>query len=466
MRKRKADLRNTVIAGVAIAFGWRATAHAQQYPYAVLDLGSDQSVCPNDKNSYGYGINSLGAAAAMHCAYPGKPTVWFNGTVQHMETIWDFLNSPAEINDSGVSAGVSFLNYFYPYNTVPVMWVNGAATVLPTLGGMSNGALAINNAGVIAGNSEGLDGVEHVVLWIDGQIVDLGYLPGTDGDNSAQDINENGDVVGYTTIDRDAYGFVWRDNVMSILPEPVGGDGSAAYAINDRGLAGGLVDPGVSTPGHAAIWDLDAWSFVDLNVGSSFYSSAIYALNNVGQAVGYGFLVGNDGTFPDALISDLDGPVQALDNFLPPHSVWKLEWANDINDAGQIAGTAVNKRLQTERGFLLTPVQPTLTLAQPSPGKAGQRNTLTLTGATPGARIYFVYGTTGGGAVVPGCDLQEAAIQIDNAKVIGSAIANASGVATLSANVPLSARNAGDILIQAVDPQRCVQSQLVVEVFE
>ncbi len=182
--------------------------------------------------------------------------------------------------------------------------------------------------------------------------------------------------------------------------------------------------------------------------------------------MGYGFLVGNNGTFPDALISDLDGPVVALDTLLPPNSVWKLEWANDINDAGQIAGTAVNKREQTERGYLLTPVHPTLTLAQPSPGKAGQRNTLTLTGATPGARIYFVYGTTGGGAVVPGCDLQEAAIQIDSPKTIGFAIANASGTATFSANVPLSARNSGDILIQAVDPQRCDQSQLVVERFE
>ncbi len=268
MRKRKADLRSTVIAGVAIAFGWRATAHAQQYPYAILDLGSPADC--DSRISYGKGLNALGQVAGQACGIPGQAMVYFNGQKTYLEVVWGLLDTTTDMNDAGVVVGGAYSDLSFPYQSDAVVWINGQATVLPNLGGGAHGATGINESGVICGGSEDAEGVRHVVLWIDGEVVDLGYLPGTDGSNSAQDINEADEVVGYTTIDQDAYGFVWRDNVMSILPEPVGGDGSAAYAINDRGLAGGLVDPGVSTPGHAAIWDLDAWSFLDLNVGSSF----------------------------------------------------------------------------------------------------------------------------------------------------------------------------------------------------
>ena len=93
---------------------------------------------------------------------------------------------------------------------------------------------------------------------------------------------------------------------------------------------------------------------------------------------------------------------------------------------------------------------------------------LMASGVTPGKRVYFVYGLQGGGSVIPGCDLAEtlAAIQIENAKVIGSATANAQGVASLNTSVPDAARNAGEVLIQAVIPGDCVISNLVVEVFE
>jgi len=464
MTKRKAEGRRTVIAVVAVGLGLCATAHAQQFPYAVFDLGT-HGTC-SAQSSYGFAVNEWGQVAADACTSPGDAFIWFNGhmTVLPPLTVWS--NGAHDINDQGIAVGNGYLNDSFPYQFHAALWQNSTVTDLGTLGGLTSFADGVNEKGEIVGSADDIDGVQHPVIWRDESIIDLGLPQDALGISWGMDINESSQAVGFVGINHDSYAFVWQDGVMTFLKRPEGAEHTEAYCINDAGYVGGVGTRTQTDPGFAILWNLNSPdTYIDLQAGSGFSSSSVNGINNVGTVVGDTF-VNSNSPYPIAFISDLVGPIRRLDQFLPPKNYWILEWAYDVNDAGQITGVGINKREQTERGYLLTPVHPTLTLAQPSPGKAGQRNTLTLTGATPGARIYFVYGTTGGGAVVPGCDLQEAAVQIDNPKVIGFAIANASGVATLSANVPLSARNAGDILIQAVDPQRCVQSQLVVEVFE
>ena len=153
-----------------------------------------------------------------------------------------------------------------------------------------------------------------------------------------------------------------------------------------------------------------------------------------------------------------------LQTLLPRKSGWDIEGADDINDADQIVGLGVHNGIT--RGFLLSPVRPTMTVSQPTPGLAGEVNTLTLSNCPPGTRVYLTYATRGGGTIIPGCDIQENALQLKNAKLAGSVVADASGEAEFTFFVPDVARNLGDILIQAVVPGECAVSNLVVEEFE
>ncbi len=79
--------------------------------------------------------------------------------------------------------------------------------------------------------------------------------------------------------------------------------------------------------------------------------------------------------------------------------------------------------------------------------------------------MTFLYSKTGGGTRIPGCDLQRNALQLDSPTVIGTAIADGSGVAMITRNVPPVARNQ-IILFQAMVPGECAISQLVLFGFE
>jgi len=140
-----------------------------------------------------------------------------------------------------------------------------------------------------------------------------------------------------------------------------------------------------------------------------------------------------------------------------------MEVTTSINNAGQIPVTG--KYDDDHWALLLTPVHPSMTLQGPQPGRAGTTNGLRVTGVTPGARVTFLYSRHGGGTRIPGCDLQQNALQLDNPTVIGTAIANQQGVATITRPVPLIARGQ-TILFQAVVQNQCAISQLVVHRFD
>ncbi len=158
------------------------------------------------------------------------------------------------------------------------------------------------------------------------------------------------------------------------------------------------------------------------------------------------------------------GPVE--DDLLPPRTGWRTEWGHDINESGQISGTAYPIPDEgTFFAFLMSPVHPTLEMAAPSPGRAGEANTITLRNVTPDARVQFLYSRRGGGTRIPGCTLQQNALQLDSPTVIGTAVADQNGVASITRTVPPIARNQ-TILFQAVVQNECAISQLVVHQFE
>lgn len=99
-----------------------------------------------------------------------------------------------------------------------------------------------------------------------------------------------------------------------------------------------------------------------------------------------------------------------------------------------------------------------LTLDPPTPGLAGVNNTLSAHGATPGERVYFVYGLRSGSTNIPGCP--GVTVGMAGPTILGSDLANGLGEAELTFFVPNAARNRR-VYFQAVERSSCEVSNLV-----
>jgi len=99
-----------------------------------------------------------------------------------------------------------------------------------------------------------------------------------------------------------------------------------------------------------------------------------------------------------------------------------------------------------------------LVLSDPVPGQAGANNTFTVAGGTPGGTVFFVRGTSGGSFPMPICP---GSVPISDPQILGTAVADGSGNASLTANIPGGA-SGRDGFFAAVDQSSCDVSNLVV----
>jgi probable HAF family extracellular repeat protein len=120
------------------------------------------------------------------------------------------IGSAMGINDLGQIVGGKFL------------WQNGQVTDLGTLPGYSvSYATAINNEGQIVGADgafpAGGNFSSHLFLWQDGKLIDLGTLGGDEA--WAARINDKGQIVGYSTsaADTQYHPVLWQDGKMMEL---------------------------------------------------------------------------------------------------------------------------------------------------------------------------------------------------------------------------------------------------------
>jgi probable HAF family extracellular repeat protein len=124
-------------------------------------------------------------------------------------------------------------------------------TDLGTLGGSISYAWAINEAGQAVGGSYIPGSTDHAFLWQNGNMIDLGTLPGMVS-STATDINDHDQIVGVSG----ARAYKWQAGVMNKLPDFDGA--SSAYEINNLGHVVGYVnimDPSSQQwLNHAAIW--------------------------------------------------------------------------------------------------------------------------------------------------------------------------------------------------------------------
>jgi probable HAF family extracellular repeat protein len=142
------------------------------------------------------------------------------------------------INDLGQVVGQSF----YPERAWIFSSDWGAPQFLVAENGYAYQAAAINNASQVVGVAH-FDGQSqgHAYLWQDGVLNDLG----TSGSSSAaSDINEYGEVVGYSDSGPFLYAMGAMHYLNDLVPASSGWELTSASAINDRGLitGGGLVN--------------------------------------------------------------------------------------------------------------------------------------------------------------------------------------------------------------------------------
>ncbi len=453
----------TQACGVGLSVASVAWAEPE-YGYALFVL--------DDRPAHALGINAHGHVAGVvdSNSVVDRATLWQVGeSVIEFPTLGGDNSWAYDINDNGDVVG--WANFepggsYYVYRAA--LWRDGEVVDLGTLGGESSEATATKNHGEwIAGIAEYElgNGKNRPVYW---QNEDINALPPHPScpeciTGSVEDVNSSGNIVGSASIgDSKIRATLWLQNgdVIDLGTFPFWGS-SYGLGLNDSlevvGRASSFLDEG-----HAFYWkDGDLMDIHHPDFPGNY--SAANAINNRSEAVGW---IGVNQFDCRAFIWEPGEQMRLLQTVVAPRQRFsiRLRVAEDINDAGQICGRSTDG--VWDRAFLLSPVRPTMTVSQPTPGLAGEVNSLSIAGVTPGQRVHFLYSRNGGGTRIPGCDLQENALMLDSPKLAGSVVADANGEGVFTFFVPDAARNLGDILIQAVVPGECVVSNLVVEGFE
>ncbi len=145
---------------------------------------------------------------------------------------------------------------------------------------------SINKSGTMAVGDCDLDSDEYAIsvpslYWTsDGAAIPLGFLPDAPetADGWAEDVNDDGVVVGRISYGADRKAFIWSDGVMTELVNTLGGTYANAYAINNGGL---IVGSAETVDGYPAM------SF-DMNTGvmTVLGSGTAHDVNDRGEAVG------------------------------------------------------------------------------------------------------------------------------------------------------------------------------------
>lgn len=360
--------------------------------YAVTNLGTlgGSFSGGNSINGKGWvtGLSALSGNSTQHA------TLWSGGTITDLGTLGG-ANSAVEWpvhNDRGLIAGISETSTTDPlgeswscaafipsdgHTCLGFAWENAKLTALATLGGNNGYAAGVDTRGDIAGWAET---TKHDSTCVSPQVLqfeaviwsgpshavhELPPLHG-DRDGAATAANDRGEVVGISGICDQAVGrftarhaVVWENGVATDIGNLGGVAWNTPAAIDGRGDIVGFSDlPGDSdgTPNfHAFLWTKHG-GMRDLGtLPGDAYSEAL-GINQRGQIVGVSYAAGFASS--RAFIWQ-NGTMTDLNKAIGPHPRLSLLYANDINNAGQIAGGAcilkADKCGAISPAFLATP---------------------------------------------------------------------------------------------------------------
>jgi probable HAF family extracellular repeat protein len=336
--------------------------------YAVIDLGTLGGTFSETG-----GINEAGGVAgdsntagdAVRHAF-----LWENGVMTDLGTLGGPNSLANAVSERAAVVGIADtpnpggnpLICFDANQCHAYIWQGGVMTDLGTLGGTNSGILGdgINDSGQAVGLAETTvpDPTNppyseyHAFLWQNETMIDLGTLGGPK--SIAWAINNSGQVVGAADVTKSispiTHAFMWQQGVMTDLGT-LGGSTSTALAINNRGQVVGVSNLPGDLSIHTFLWQNGG--MVDLGVLDPNVNSVAGDINNRGQVVGYSFDM-NANNFTALLWEN--GVIYNLNDLLVGDSGLQLLFAFQINDGGQIVGTAVQKSTGEIRAYLANPV--------------------------------------------------------------------------------------------------------------
>lgn len=156
--------------------------------------------------------------------------------VKDLGTLGGGLSAAFDINDAGVIVGESSISNEPGFSTFAFVYRNG---VMTSIGALADDALSsarqINNCGQIAGYSS-VEGGFHVFLYDKGVMRDLGFFGGPQ--LTVEDMNEQGMIVGTAQSPGPSVGYVYANGQLRDLDTLItaaGWDIQGAHGINDLG---------------------------------------------------------------------------------------------------------------------------------------------------------------------------------------------------------------------------------------
>ena len=228
-------------------------------------------------------------------------------------------------------------------------------TSLGTLpGGNTSQAHGVNGNGEIVGFwGDVVNGPFPLgFIWRNGKMIDIHPDFGTSR-SVPSDINSKNLVTGWMGSSplTDATAFIWDEGKVTPLPQIPGGFTSEGRAMNDRGDVAGLgsmVDPRTDDIVRRAFARIDS-TMINLGTLPGFANSTATGINDPGTVVGFAQEI-----IPRAFVWK-DGVLMDLNDLISPQLSMTIQAAWGINQAGEIAATAVDQ-FNDVVAVLLTPI--------------------------------------------------------------------------------------------------------------
>lgn len=353
-------------------------SRASRPQYQVTDLGTLGGAF-----SIAYGLNNAGAVAGA-ANLPSQAShafLWRDGKMADLGTLGG-LNSTAT-NPTGAGQlsvisetsapdpeGADFCGWGTHQTCLAAVWDDGKLKALPTLGGRNAAAVAMNERGQTVGASETTVRDQTCIgpqvfrfapaIWDTraGKVQAL-PLPAGDTVGVAMGINDRGDAVGTTGACSDtvvsAVGLLFgpRAVLWRAGRGPTDLGSGVAAAINNRGdVTGG--SPVSEHEVHGFLWTSER-GMVNLGTVGQDESSFPTMINNSGQIVGGSCdLEMNCRAF---LWDPTTSMMVDMNELTPANSGLHLLFASWINEAGDVAGQAVDPATGQLHAFLATVVR-------------------------------------------------------------------------------------------------------------